>query len=338
MKQHIFLVCSFICCTTHLFATIFTVSADPNHPAQFTTLNDAHNAASTDDTIQWYGSVYPGQLDMTKRLTIAGSPTIPDNQVPFIGLNSGAEGSSIISGRYSTIQGYFAPDQVCYVRNCIAGISGDISWNVTNCIISDVSGTTQSTAASSVFRNCLFLNYTTQANSDYIQVNIGNGGNLLFDHCVFNGALLLTGNTELAQIIFSNSIIKEIHPNSCFPSNTLFNNNLFILFSLDNTQFCGSQLLANNIMNAPIPFVNSSLVISPSMDFQLAPGSIGNDAASDGTDLGLHGGIDAWPVGYQYAQVAPGVPIVSSISLQNHVIGVADQLQMNAEGTIPSNE
>ena len=91
-------------------------------------------------------------------------------------------------------------------------------------------------------------------------------------------------------------------------------------------------------MNAPDPFINGSLSNLNTINFDLNPTSAGNDAASDGTDMGLYGGAHAWPTNFIDGLSAPGEPIVSSLLLQNYVIGTADQLNFNAQGSIPSNE
>ena len=340
MKQNILLLCSLICCTSNLLATIYTVSADPTRPAQYTTLTDAHNAASNDDTIQWYGNVYPGALNLNKRLTIIGSSTIPEDQMPSVTLNPGAGNSNFISGKYNSISRHtLSTDQVCYIRNCYTNIAGTLGWIVTNSVLGNLSNTADEVGANSVYRNCLFLGQLpTYESGNSININTGNGGNLLFDHCVFYGTLNFNHSTDLVQVIFSNCIFKEISSSSCFPTTTLFNNNLFVNLTFVGTQYCGPQVLANNIMNAPDPFINPSETFLNTMNFQLTPGSAGSNAASDGSDMGLHGGIDAWPTSYQYTLFVPGVPVVTSLSLQNHIIGVSDSLQMNATGTIPSNE
>lgn len=338
IKQFLFACCVFIF-PTQLFATIYTVSADPTRPAQFTNLNDARDAASNDDTIQWYGNVYPGQLNLNKRLTIIGNSTITEDQMPSIVLDGGAGNSNIISGKYFSInRGLLSADQVCYVRNCYTNISGSCGWIVTNCVLGNLSNVV-SEGSNSVFRNCLFINKLPSYElGNSININTDNSGNLLIDHCVLYGTLNFNHSTDLVQVIFSNCIFKELTPASCFPTTTLFNNNLFVNLTFDGAQYCGPQVLANNIMNASNPFINPSETFVNTMNFQLTPGSAGSNAASDGSDMGLHGGIDAWPTSYQYTLYVPGVPVVTSLSLQNHIIGVSDPLQMNATGTIPSNE
>lgn len=339
IKQILFAFCVFIF-PTQLFATIYTVSADPIRPAQYTTLNDARNAASNDDTIQWYGNVYPGQLNLNKRLTIIGNSTIPDNQMPNIVLEAGAGNSNIISGKYYSISrgSSLSTDQVCYVRNCYTNIVGALGWTVTNCVLGNLTNVVGD-GSNSVFRNCLFINkLPSDELGNSIDINTTNSGNLLIDHCVLYGTLNFNHSSDLVQVIFSNCIFKEIFPTSCFPTTTLFNNNLFVNLTFDGAQYCGPQVLANNIMNAPNPFINPSETFVNTMNFQLAPGSAGSNAASDGSDMGLHGGIDAWPTSYQYTLYVPGMPVVASLSLQNHIIGISDSLQMNATGTIPSNE
>ncbi len=91
-------------------------------------------------------------------------------------------------------------------------------------------------------------------------------------------------------------------------------------------------------MNAPNPFINSSLSNLSALNFQLTESSEGNNAASDGGDIGLHGGSSSWPIGYHYGLNSPGVPVINSVYLDNYTIGVSEPLHFNAEGIIPSND
>jgi hypothetical protein len=113
---------------------------------------------------------------------------------------------------------------------------------------------------------------------------------------------------------------------------------MFVGSSIDSSSFCGVNISPNNIMNASDPFINGSLSNLNTINFDLNPASAGNNAASDGTDIGLYGGANAWPTNFVDGLSAPGSPIVSSLLLQNYVIGTADQLNFNAQGSIPSNE
>ena len=151
---------------------------------------------------------------------------------------------------------------------------------VENCIFSE-----QYPFGSS-YSNISFIIYSNTASS------------IIFNHCIFLNSLsfnIQMTYLSLPQVIFSNCIFSGINSQSCFPINTAFDNNLFINSSISNSQFCNSIVGLDNIMNAPNPFVNGDLTNILTANFDLNASSAGNNAASDGTDIGLHGGENAWP-------------------------------------------
>jgi hypothetical protein len=328
--------------TSKASATVFTVSADENHPAQFTTLQAAHDAASAGDTIQWYGNNYLSNPSPTfsKPLVIQGANT---SAAQVINFTSGASDTTLISGKYSSITGPGYDNSGAIfnleVRNCkISNLNhlASGSHSIVNCIINDVMGSNYNM----IYSNCIFSNSTVFFNSDdsYYSQNIYlyGGNNSIVDHCIFLTPLAQLGN---AVYFFSNCIFAAgITYTLCVNSNTSFDSNMFVGFSIDSSSFCGVNISPNNIMNAPDPFINASLSNLNTINFNLNPTSEGNDAASDGTDIGLYGGANAWPTNFVDGLSAPGAPIVSSLQLQNYVIGTADQLNFNAQGSIPSNE
>jgi hypothetical protein len=253
-----------------------------------------------------------------------------------------ADGSQILSGKYSYLQFGGGISASIDVSNSLFSYISISNGNImcTNCIIGDMANA--SSSEGSTFLNCIFTSegniggsYPGGISTSFINTN----SSYLFDHCIFLDNLLSTGaSNPLPQVIFSNCIFSGFNASNCFPVNTAFNSNLFIDFSIDNTGFCNPLVASNNIMNAPDPYVNGTLSNILTADFNLTVTSAGNNAASDGTDIGLHGGVHAWPLSYHYGAYPPGVPVVNSLTLENYIIGTSDQLQMNAQGSIPSNE
>lgn len=350
MKKIIFLGCFLFLLLAAAQASIRTVSDDPNHPAQYTNLQAAHDASINDDTILWYGNGASWGLNMNKRLTLMGVGQLIANYGPSITVNAPASGSRFLSGFYSQFTCNVLDTSFSIeVSNChIDRLSGYPKGTFTNCIIrwlQNLVNISTVTSTDFIFYNCLF------GWGETIRLDIDNGSinlSFLFNHCVFFGALdFYEPNNSLTNVFFSDCIFTQAFANtSCLPLNTVFDRCLFRGFSIDNTQFCGLLVGSNSIINAPNPFVaepnqlNQGDYISNliTADFRLNAASLGNDAASDGTDIGLHGGSNAWPVSYHYGLNPPGVPVVNSLSLDNYVIGVSDQLQMNAQGSIPSNQ
>ena len=70
MKNLIVLVLCFLFVELSLFATVHTISNDPNNPAQYTDIQAAHDAAIEGDTLYVYGSPnsYEGTYTIKKRI------------------------------------------------------------------------------------------------------------------------------------------------------------------------------------------------------------------------------------------------------------------------------
>lgn len=68
----------FFAFATSTWATTHTVSNDPNNPAQYTVMQNAHDAASNGDTIYIFGSATMyGELLINKQLMIIGNGYAP---------------------------------------------------------------------------------------------------------------------------------------------------------------------------------------------------------------------------------------------------------------------
>ena len=324
-------------------ATIFTVSASANHPAQFTTLQAAHDAANSGDTIQWYGesSVSPSTAQFSKPLVISGVNSLTNR--PSINFSSASSGTRILGGSYLSLDGdqsiSFFEVKNSWVANicCFGGNLSSI-----NCIIGGFSGLTSSGNFFS-FHNCVFLRnqaiFPGVGQTAAIQFYFPYAS-VIIDRCIFMSNLDAGSSSFTSSTLnISNSVfVGTIPPAICFSSDTAFDSNLFVDYSIDNSQFCGPNIAASNIMNAPNPFVNGNLSNLNTLDFRLNESSEGNNAATDGSDIGLHGGLYPWPINSHYGLNPVGVPVINSLTLENYTIGVSEQLHFEVEGTIPSNE
>ena len=324
-------------------ATIFTVSASANHPAQFTTLQAAHDAASAGDTIQWYGNdnVANSFAQFSKPLVIQGVNSITNR--PSISFASSTSGTRIIGGSYNFLQSDF---QLSFFEIKNSWITNLYYFNTDNlsCINSIIGGFSVNNSGNNLgnfysFQNCIFLSpvllpSANQPNNISLSIPLIS---VIIDHCVFLSDL--SGSFTDNALNISNSVfVGSISPATCFSVNTAFDSNLFVDYSIDNSQFCGPNIAASNIMNAPNPFVNSNLSNLNTLDFRLNESSEGNNAATDGSDIGLHGGLYPWPINYHYGLNPIGVPVINSLTLENYTIGVSEQLHFEVEGSIPSNE
>ena len=217
-------------------------------------------------------------------------------------------------------------------------LSGSVTEVSMLCIRCLISGATLELAGSRTYQNCIF-DFGNWIPTAYVNFSIGaTGATNLFDHCIFLRPTRFPSSS--GSKTFSNCIFTEVFSSgTCFGAQASFDRNLFVGFTPDAAALCGPQInTENNFMNVENPFVNGTLVSLSAANFQLVDSSPGNDAASDGTDIGLHGGTQAGPINYQYGLNLPGIPVVSALTLENYIIGISDQLEINAQGSIPSNE
>ena len=137
MKSQI-LLC--ICVFYLLFtanATIHTVSADPNHPAQYTTLQAAHDAANAGDTIQFYSLNVGATLSLSKRLVIVGDgyTDLNTSGAPNVTFTTASNGSILIAGNFSTVS--VGANCALNLRNCHIGYFSPIN----NELVTDINAT-----------------------------------------------------------------------------------------------------------------------------------------------------------------------------------------------------
>jgi hypothetical protein len=89
--------------------------------------------------------------------------------------------------------------------------------------------------------------------------------------------------------------------------------------------------------NQSQPFVNNTTNFSQA-DFNLNDASAGNDFATDGSDVGAHGGASPYIPEMNYGSVLLELPIISDFLLQNSVLQQGTNLNFQATSTIPTQE
>lgn len=316
MKSKTYLLLAlFVAMTAGAYAGIKTVSNNPSSPGQYTSLQAAVDAASLGDTLIIAGSTTNyGTVTIAKPLVLVGAgynnPYGSNTSIDYIYLNRisqflGASGTKIMGvvctsycffngnytgGNASTqnidnvliercrlnalyFQGYYYHNDS--IRNCLLNSSSTITFGsstLTNVFIHnnifDNSTITSSVATnlSSVFlRNNIFINRTTATFSN------------------------------VSYLIIENNIFYGAEPTGC--SNCVFTKNIsYLAATLPPAGNIGSGNL-----NATNPlFVNyppSGGAFSYTYDFHLQAGSPGKNAGTDGTDIGIYGGMLPYNVG-----------------------------------------
>lgn len=371
MFKKIFYSAALFCTALGANATIITVSNFGGSPAMYSSLTAAVDAASIDDTLLIHASANAYTFDnyngFNKRLTVIGSgfgglgtkiqgaiDGCCGNRVPF---NAGAEGS-IFRGIEFTQVADIGASQLIFefcrfnpagggqasIRTNIAagcGSCGGFLYNAQdvifqNCYInSSMEGLKNDTNL--LFQNCIFQNTndlvsgTTRIDGSETQEAINP---IVFDHNIF----LSNIDIDFTNAVFTNNVFAGIGfggvGNFCY--NCLFENNMTYCASCNMTSFI-SAILTNNLENQPAPFVNPSTNLSLA-DYNLNDASAGNNYATDGSDVGVHGGSNAFIAETNYGSVLLEMPVIHSFSLQNNIIQQGTNLNFQATSTIPVQE
>lgn len=308
-KQVLILIAIFIGMATSN-ATVYTVSNDPNNPAQYENYADAHVAASPGDTIYIYGSpIDYGNLEIYKPLTIIGAGYNPENQYQYpttftkIYLNdegsSSASGTTLIGIKSSgglNNQNMIDNISIFYCDLSIyVGVKEGIyptpmeanNWIIRNNILRSID-------AGVYAKNFIISNNIIPKSIDSFQDPSIIISNNLFMNSYFGTALqYMRFSTFINNIFYGTSVSREY----CLAEFCTFNNNLSYLG--DFTEFIPGECnnTGNNNLENIDPQFNSvaSTTFSFDYDYRLQDSSPCKNAGIDGTDIGITGGAYPWP-------------------------------------------
>lgn len=352
MKTRItFISTLFVMLTATSFATVLTVSNLPLGGSQYSSLQDAYNAASNGDTLILEGTNIEYYLDqwvlINKQLTFIGGGFNTDKEnfkKTYIRNNNNNGEIRVGDASGSSFHGISFTGRLMFFYN-VSNISFE------NCEFIDAYHnqgllTNNVTISGMVFRNCIFgqdngvnlwLGSTAVANISFFscifdgRIN-GSGNNLnvlLFDHCLFLGTNSPFNDVNTATI--TNSIFMNAYPTS-ITNATFLNNICRVAGTLPPAGNSGS----GNIENTDPLLVSYTLnsFSSPTHDYDLQSGSPGELAGSDGTDIGVHGGTAKFS-----EQGEPLItPIVRSVLITNPVIAPNGTLSVEVTATIPAED
>ncbi len=269
-------------------------------PAFFTQVTIAVTSANNGDTIYIPGGTWNiGTLIINKNLCIIGAGLNPDS--------AQANGYTYLNG------------DIALANGC----SNGSLWGVLlqGCIVNNYPN---DTVKNYTIRRCRFSGsngvwFSKFFNHNLIAENIfdygfsGNSGatnNGFFNNFIITAiGRLIDGNTYKNNVFLSGNFVSpmnySIFENNIFLSgsylsscqNCNFLNNLFV----DNTTFpSGTNLGYNNLVNQSQSsiFINQSgTTYSYSQDYHLQSTCPGKNAGSDGTDIGIYGGMFPWKDG-----------------------------------------
>jgi hypothetical protein len=338
-----------------LNAKQWTVSNNPNMPAQFSSVQTAIDSASTGDTIFVYSSQSGyGSVNVTKKLHIIGAGywgvwvsgrertnlstiTILADSVVIEGVHG-----TVAVGRHSdvlvkgiTLKNLYSDGidlqriDGCLIYNSILReltISSN-NYYVVNIIVSN---------------NIIDRLYNPKGFNMFVLNNIFYIDTYSIQSPWFCGSLVsysCSGSTQYT--IFQNNIFSNGSPIQATYSS--FNNNL-TFNSRHNALPYGNNNGANNIINQDPKYRGSNTqsswdgvyrVIQQNLDLRLSDDSPAKNAGADSTDIGISGGLYPWPRNangtYDYSG-RPRLPEIESFNLINPIVGTDGTLRYNVKG------
>jgi hypothetical protein len=117
---------------------------------------------------------------------------------------------------------------------------------------------------------------------------------------------------EISNALITNNIFWLSTPVYGTVTGNTFNNNITYQTGDNNIPF-GTNVGTGNLVGVNPQFTNApNNTLNFTYNYDLAPASAGNNAGTDGTDIGIYGGVAPWPNQSGQARI----PFVTSFSLQ----------------------
>ncbi|MBL0317527.1 MAG: hypothetical protein IPP69_17885 [Flavobacteriales bacterium] len=305
------------------YATVHTVSNNPNSPGEYNNLQTAIDAATNGDTLYVHGSPTSyGNIYLNRNLTLIGTGYNPQKDNPLV--------SSIATLYLDSVPG---------IKGC--SNSRIIGFNITSQLLNGPSGYAFNNITVAMNKIAQLQLQPTSANNIVLKQNIinyvyiiANCNNLIlrnnmiyytasyFQNCnsvLISNNLFFYQNVSTATTIMdystvTNNIFLNVHPNSNFAT---YNNNLIFNSGSDLLPYGNNTGTGNINGSAPI-FVNvpDLIGVNFSYNYRLAANSPGHNAGTDGTDIGPFGGVDPLPNLYG----TPPVPQIKIFNITNSVV------------------
>lgn len=316
----VFLICLL---TYSLEATVLVVDNNPGSTAQYTTIISAINAAAPGDTIYVQGSTidYSGNClhNINKKIILLGPGHKPANQTNLNARITGCGPAiSLITGATGTVIMGF------WLSGSIWATTGTVdSLVITNNYITDnidISG-----------NDHVIANNVIQGTNPGIDLNGGGGTNIFIRNNIIAGRIqdFNSPTVEISNNVFiinaaafqavSNSFVRNnifLKANPSGISNATFLNNITYLTT--DTVPNGTSTGSGNINNTDPQFINVSSAatqFSYSYNYQLQNTSPGKNAGTDGTDIGVFGGLTPFKPGGETF-----LPVIRQMTITNPIV------------------
>ena len=337
-------------------ATVRTVSNHPAGGSQYTSLQAAFIAAVSGDTLLMEGTDIEYVLGScgsfwSKSLTVIGIGFNPGKQVPkrtkirhtdcysVFYINSGGSGSSFYGIEFTNpVVVTAGPLNNMVFENCKFNAIFNFECNSTtnfafrNCIF-DGDNTANlnfgqcGTSATGLVSNCVFDGYVEGNNSVLAAV--------VFEHCLFlntSGAPQGFNNVRYAEI--RNNIFVNRFPSGTFNSN--YQNNICAVTGSFPPSPANGNTASGNLENTNPLFINytSGSLYSNLHDYDVQAGSVATNAATNGTDIGIHGGY----TNFSEAGEALINPIIRAMNILNTSVSSNGTLNVQLHAAKPATD
>lgn len=341
-------------------AAVITVSNNPNSPGQYTDLQTAIDAAAANDILYVHASATNyGYVTINKKLTIIGGGVLPDKSLQLltsintITLGYNSTGTSNASG--SSISGCDVFAIYIYGYN-----SDGINYGFTNISIKrnrihSLGSSAQLTSTNYTIQNNIItsdLGGFKLSNSVISNNIIGQIANL--DSTVGGNTFLVSNNIILNSIydVQSCLIANNIFLTTSFSIikfNTITKNMFYVAGSTDSFDQAVFETTQNtfsgNLYNQNPNFLSnegvsvfdynySNPAIGPFVNYNLTSTSPGKNYGTDGTDVGIHGGVAPYVQGnttdsrFRYFP-QPAIPQMMEMNILNNSITQNGTLNVN---------
>lgn len=321
-----------------------SVDAPPQNQATntFTNLQVALDAASDGDTILVHGSDtnYGNVTIRRKNLKIVGAGYRPDRQPPkrtevgnvtlgHASADLNASGALLIGLDIGQINGVNAADPIenITVRRCrVANVNADRgrAWKFINCILVTYIST-QISPPRQVEE--LEVHNSIFTRSNCFSGFASNEKEVLVTNCLFMDATGTIFASQAEHLTFTNNIFYGVSPFRADNEFCTWNNNVSFLSSDDtfNTDPPNQGAGTNWEGTGNPEFVHvtpefQAVDFSYDFDLHLEPTSPYKNAGTDGTDVGIYGGLYPWPDGGDRPWITspmPAYPLIEEFDVQN---------------------
>lgn len=327
MKKLMLLTATILSGMTILNAAKITVDNSPGSAAAHSTISAAVTAASSGDTLLVYGSSYAyAGFTVDKKLTIIGSagvdPEVTNENRPSINnisLTTGANGTVISGFNIGYVQAYNATvNDIGIYNNYFTSTTTGIQWYVCTSnnwviegnvfIASGQSDFISNYSNTSTLNNILIKNNYFESLWYAYYISTYNNSAFTYRNNVFilrNGSSSYPLCYSCNSVLFENNIFWQVENSyaditgqNC--ANCVFNNNIIYNAgggTMTDINSIGNGVSGNNnIMNTNPQFVNfvQDNAYTIAENYRIANGSPGDNAGTDGTDIGLYGGNYNW--------------------------------------------